>query len=76
MEQRDAIMKQQLEPQGGTMVSAMSSIMDSAYRDADPNATFFASETQSLFFWPAFTSRNICSLTIKPMLIAHLMNSM
>ncbi|MBE3653017.1 methyl-accepting chemotaxis protein [Vibrio navarrensis] len=46
MEQRDAIMKQQLEPQGGTMVSAMSSIMDSAYRDADPNATFFASETQ------------------------------
>lgn len=46
MEQRDAIMKQQLEPQGGAMVSAMSSIMDSAYRDADPNATFFASETQ------------------------------
>lgn len=46
MEQRDAIMKQQLEPQGGVMVSAMSSIMDSAYRDADPVATFFASETQ------------------------------
>ncbi len=46
MEQRDAIMKQQLEPQGGIMVKSMASIMDSAYQDSDPEATFFASETQ------------------------------
>ncbi|EPN8460266.1 methyl-accepting chemotaxis protein [Vibrio cidicii] len=46
MEQRDAIMKQQLEPQGGIMVKSMASIMDSAHQDSDPEATFFASETQ------------------------------
>ncbi|KYN89356.1 hypothetical protein ATY37_13550 [Vibrio cidicii] len=46
MEQRDAIMKQQLEPQGSIMVKSMASIMDSAHQDSDPEATFFASETQ------------------------------
>ncbi len=46
MHRRDEVVKQRLDPNGLAMRKAMTSIMDSAYKDGDADATFYAGDVQ------------------------------
>jgi methyl-accepting chemotaxis protein len=46
MHERDEVVDKRLDPNGLAMREAMSAIMDSAFKDGDPEATFYAGDVQ------------------------------
>lgn len=46
MERRNEVVKEELDPNGLAMRKAMTAIMQSAYKDQDPDAAFYAGEVQ------------------------------
>lgn len=46
MERRNRVVKERLDPNGLAMRKAMTAIMESAYRDEDPDAAYYAGQAQ------------------------------
>ena len=58
MEERNDVVLNHLDPNGLAMRKAMTAIMDSAYRDKDPDAAFYAGEVQeSLLLARLYTTK-------------------